>query len=189
MVNIGFIVEGGSEKIIIESQAFNNFLLDNNYTLIKPVIDAQGGGNLLPDNIEVMIQTLKQQNAEKIFVLTDLEEEASPQTVKDRLTNDEVDEIFVAVKALEAWFLADTEAMRLWLKSDDFIEPTPEDTTQMPWLRLKEIAKNNGTNGPGSKIAFAKKMVRFEFSITNAAAHDNCPSAAELVTALENPTS
>lgn len=185
MVNIGFIVEGGSEKIIIESQAFNSFLLENNYTLIQPVIDAQGGGNLLPDNIEVMIQTLKKNHAEKICVLTDLEEETSSQVVKDRLANDEVDEIFVAVKALEAWFLADTEAMRRWLKSDDFIELNPEDTTQMPWLRLKEVAKNNNANGPGSKIAFAKKIVRFDFSITNAAAHDNCPSATELVTTLE----
>lgn len=186
MVKVGFIVEGDSELIIIESKAFINFLEANDYELIYPVINAKGGGNLLPDNIEVMVQTLKLQGAEKIFVLTDLEQEVSTQAVKDRISHIDVEEIFVAVKALEAWFLADTWAMRSWLKLGSFIEENPERTQDMPWLRLKEIAKINHAQGPGNKVAFAKKMVNhFNFSITNSATHLNCASATEMITTLK----
>lgn len=187
MVKIGFIVEGDSERIIIESEAFVAFLKRNNYELIFPVINAEGGGNLLPHNIEVMVQTLKNQNAEKIFVLTDLEQEISIQAVKNRISHSEVEEIFIAIKALEAWFLADTNAMRGWLKQGNFFEEDPENTTAMPWLRLKEIARINGSQGPGNKIAFAKKMVKyFGFSITNSATHPNCESATTMITTLES---
>lgn len=188
MVKVGFIVEGDSEKIIIESRKFSEFLQQNNYQLVKPVINAKGSGNLLPQNIGVFIQTLKKQDAEQIFVLTDLEDEASVDIVRDRIAHTEVDQIFVAVKALEAWFLADTGAMRQWLGEGGFIEHYPEDTPDKPWNRLKELVQLYGVRGTGSKVAFANKMVKhFNFEVPHSSAHDHCPSATELVEFFTSP--
>lgn len=185
MVKLGFIVEGDSEKIIIESKKFSDFLQQNNYQLVRPVVNAKGGGNLLPHNIGVFIKTLQKQKAEKICVLTDLEDEESVNIVRDRIMHAEIDEIFIAVKALEAWFLADTEAMRRWLEVDDFIEDEPENTPEKPWNQLKALAQSHNVRGPGSKVAFANKMIKhLNFDITHSAAHAQCPSAAELVGVL-----
>ena len=46
MVKVGFICEGATEKIIVESVNFKNFLKENNLEFIR-AIDANGNGNLL----------------------------------------------------------------------------------------------------------------------------------------------
>ena len=179
----GFIVEGASEKIVVESKAFKAFLAQWGYELVTPVIDAKGGGNLLPQNIEDFIARLANSKVDKVFILTDLEDEPSVDEVKQRVAHTKVDATFVAVKALEAWFLADSNAMKQWLKCDEFNEPEPEQTINKPWERLKEVAEENGERGPGSsKVAFAKRMVEhWGFDVQNAANHPACPSASELV--------
>lgn len=183
MVKVGFIVEGDSEMIVIQSSQFRQFLACHNYQLVTPVINAKGGGNLLPQNIEVFLTRLKQQSVDKIVVVTDLEAEPSTEAIRERISHPELDVIFIAVKALEAWYLADTSAMRNWLKDDDFQEQQPEQTTGMPWDRLAAIARELDKRGPGkSKTAFAKRMIKHHgFSIENAANHPNCPSAKEMV--------
>lgn len=181
MVKVGFIVEGDSEKIIIESKQFKQFLGQNNCELITPVVNAKGGGNLLPQNIDVFISRLQTSNVEKIFILTDLENEASVQAVKDRINHTSVDTAFIAIKALEAWFLADTNAMQKWLKIGHS-EIYPENTPDKPWDRLKEIADHLGSRGPGTKTSFAKKMIKhYDFSVITASQHPNCSSAKYLV--------
>lgn len=185
MVKIGFIVEGDCEKLVVEAQNFRDFLKHNGFELVTPVINAEGGGNLLPHNIEPFVQQLQGKGADKIFVLTDLENDDSPEIVRKRIEHEKTEFAFIAVKALEAWFLADTEAMRKFLKTETFEgERQPENTEGMPWDRLSVIAKETevkqgrGTN----KVLFAKKMVKhWGFSIENAAKHENCPSAKELV--------
>ncbi len=74
MVKLGFICEGETEKIIIESLAFREFLLANNFQLVK-AFDATGNGNLLPENITPMVKNLLDEGAEKIFIITDLDED------------------------------------------------------------------------------------------------------------------
>ncbi|WP_255557138.1 hypothetical protein [Sodalis sp. dw_96] len=44
MVKVGFIVEGDSERTIIESAIFKQFLKDHDFELVRPVIDAKEGG-------------------------------------------------------------------------------------------------------------------------------------------------
>jgi len=111
MVKLGFIVEGGTEKIIVESPAFNSWLNQQGLLLIKPVLDAKGGGNLLPKHIEPMVNLLHAAKAEYIIILTDLEHESNVEIVRQRITTNYTDLIFIAVKAIEAWFLADSQAM------------------------------------------------------------------------------
>lgn len=178
MVRVGFIVEGGTEKIVVESKQFKEWAHQFGIEVCSPVIDAEGGGNLLPHNIEPMIAQLQLSNPDHIVILTDLEYDPTPETVLERIGTGHTNLIFIAVKAFEAWFLADSIAMQKWLSVDNYFEERPEETVGMPWERIKEVAAQLGKRGPGGvKLGFAKKMVnKFGFNISSAATHPNCPS-------------
>jgi hypothetical protein len=181
VVKLGFIVEGDSEKVLVESESFKQWLRTQGLELCPPVINAKGGGNLLPQNIEPMIAQIRASRPDHIVIMTDLEAAPSIAAVKARITTQHTDLIFVAVKALEAWFLADTAAMRRWLEKDDFFEAHPEQTPGMPWERLKVIANTLKVRGPGAnKVIFAKRMCdKHGFQVDKASAHPNCPSAKQ----------
>ena len=180
MVKVGFIVEGSCEKIVIESEAFKNFLHRNGFELVEPVVDAKGAGNLLPHNIEPFIGVLEANGAERLYILTD-SDGLPVEDVKERINHAKITAYFIAVKAIEAWFLADTQAMRKFLDIRDFTgEDFPEETPELPWERIKEIVEETGSvkRRGKYKVAFTKKMITdWEFSIENAATHPNCPSA------------
>ena len=180
MVNVGFIVEGNTEKIVIDSPQFKEFLRSINISIVDPVIDANGNGNLLPKNIEPFINRLKTASAEKIVVITDADQDTISQ-VKTRIlppnASYKVDLIVVAVKAFEAWFLACEELMKKVLCLPDYAMGYPECTPNLPFEYIKEITTNNKGRGPGTKTAFARRVVQNGFSLRNAAAHPNCPSA------------
>lgn len=180
MVKVGFIVEGDSEKVLIESAGFRKWAGDQGLEICSPVINAKGGGNLLPHHLKTMLAQFARSQPDHVVILTDLEDAANVEAVKARITTEHTNLIFIAVKALEAWFLADTDAMRRWLNALDFFEPAPEQTLGMPWERLKEVAKAHGSRGPGNnKVIFAKKMcgVALRYELERAAAHPACPSA------------
>ncbi|PVZ66782.1 hypothetical protein [Pelagibaculum spongiae] len=186
MVKVGFIVEGFTEKVVIESAGFQSWTREQGIEVIHPVVNATGGGNLLPQNIGPMVRQLSISQPDHIVILTDREREPSVQAVRQRIGTKHTNLVFVAVKAIEAWFLADTAAMGLWLEDDNFEEPAPEATPDLPWDYLKELANRFEKRGPGSrKPKFAERMVRkqssggFAFSIASAAQHPACPSAKE----------
>jgi hypothetical protein len=186
VVKVGFIVEGGTEKIVVESPQFVQWLNAQNIELVNPVIDAGGGGNLLPKHIEPMVGLLNAAGAEHIVILTDLEDAADVEVVQQRIANQHTNLVFVAVKAIEAWYLADTQAMNKWLKMTDFNELLPEQTPDLPWDRLKVITNGLDKSGPGNnKVKFAKQMVKHHgFCVPNAAQHPNCPSATGFINGL-----
>lgn len=186
MVRLGFIVEGDSEKIMVESAGFQQWAKDQGLEVCSPVINAKGGGNLLPQHMPALVSRLERSNPQHIVVLTDLEREPDIAAVKARITETHTKLIFVAVKALEAWFLADTDAMRRWLDHPTFVEALPEHTADMPWDRLKEVAKAHNARGPGAtKVIFAKKFCgKHNYNLANAAAHPACPSAKAFCAAL-----
>jgi hypothetical protein len=64
MVKVGFICEGETEKIIVDSADFKNILASKNLQLVN-ALDATGNGNLLPKNITPFIESLKDVGAEK----------------------------------------------------------------------------------------------------------------------------
>ncbi len=164
---------------MIESAGFDRWAKAQGLEICRPVINAKGGGNLLPHHMEPMVTQLARSAPDHIVVLTDLEDAPDVATVKARITDTHSPLIFVAVKALEAWFLADTEAMRRWLKQADFFEQTPEQTAGMPWERMREVANQRGARGPGpSKVNFAKRFCgTYGYQISNSSAHPACPSA------------
>lgn len=179
MVKIGFIVEGDTEKIIIESKLFKSWAQANGIEICAPVINAKGGGNLLPHHIQPMLAQFQRTQPDHILILTDLENDTDIASVKTRITTEHTELIFVAVKAIEAWFLADTLALRRWLKIEDVVEEEPEATLGVPWERLKALATEKGARGPGSsKPGFAKKMCgQYGFDVAQAASHQACSSA------------
>lgn len=173
-------MEGDTEKILIESESFKTWAKQQGITICQPVLNAKGGGNLLPENIEPLIRLLKSKNPTHIVILTDLEHESNQQAVKDRIGTQYTELIFIAVKAIEAWFLADNIALSNWLKTKVF-EEYPEATKAMPWDRLRELANELKQQGTGSnKPRFAQRMTQYYgFELARAANHPHCPSAKE----------
>jgi hypothetical protein len=185
MVKLGFICEGETEKIIIESSSFKELLTENNCTLLK-AFDATGNGNLLPHNITPMINNLIEEGAEKIIIITDLDKDECITKTKARIDAPAEIITIVAVKQVESWFLADSNTLSVLLNEDGFTfnqpeeEPIPRDTIQR--LFLQKTASGIG----GSKPRFAIKMIKNGFSIKNSAAHKNCPSARYFITKLQS---
>jgi hypothetical protein len=133
-----------------------------------------------------MVARLAVGKPDHIVVLTDLEREPDEAAVRQRITEQHTPLIFVAVKALEAWFLADTTAMCRWLKVDTFHEPAPEATPGMPWDHLRTVAQQHQARGPGpSKVLFARNFCdRQGYQLARAASHGACPSARAFHDAL-----
>lgn len=205
MVRIGFIVEGASEKNLIKSPNFQNFLQKNGFSIEKETVektydeedlllhDAEGGNNLkLPEKMIERIENLLANGATKIYVLTDLEDESDVQAVRERIgLAESLELIFVAVKAIEAWFLADDEMMKNWL-NQEFHEHQPENTVSTPWDRMGEIAEQHQKRFPpkNRKMRLIRRFIEeYHFDIERAAQHPNCPSAKELVAHFQNKVS
>jgi hypothetical protein len=179
MVKIGFICEGETEKIIVDSVNFKNILTLHNLQLVN-AIDATGNGNLLPKNIIPFIESLKDDGAEKIFILTDLDEDVCITKTKERINAPETVIVIISVKQIEAWFLADSISLsKVFAK--EFHYDFPEDENY-PREKLREIFMNETGRGFGDgKPRFAKWMVKEGFSVSNAANHPNCNSAKYLM--------
>jgi hypothetical protein len=75
MVKVGFICEGATEQILLQSDSFRNLLSSLNLESLQ-IIDAKGAGNLLPHNIEGYVTRLEKEGAKVIVILTDLRQGA-----------------------------------------------------------------------------------------------------------------
>lgn len=179
MVTVGFVVEGPSDKKLVESESFQRWM---------PAATA----NCSSRKITAFVDKLKIQakNPDKVIVLADLDPDRCAPCISKRkeiIGNDGIDLIVIARKALESWFLADTEAMRRWTGNKGFYEDQPETLSGIPWDRLKEIGRDRDRGrGPGaSKIIFARKFIRHQgFDVRRAAEHPACPSARYFVERL-----
>ncbi len=182
MVKLGFICEGETEKIIVESLAFREFLLANGFELVK-AFDATGNGNLLPENILPMINNLLEEGAKKIFIITDLDEDVCITKTKERINAPEGIIVIVSVKKIEAWFLADSNTLSSIFKGN-FLFENPENESD-PRQVLKNLFIEKTGRGIGeSKPRFAAKMVNNGFSVINSASHPNCSSAQYFIQKL-----
>lgn len=185
MVKLGFIVEGDSEKILLESEHFRNYLRTHNIAFVEIIANAMGGGNLLPHRLPEYKQILKDHGATHFLILTDLETDPCVTETRNRIGHADDHTVIVCRKAIEAWYLADSSLLSKLLKRKYHFEH-PETTTDMPFVTLKDEMRAHSINGPGlSKVKFAKRMINSGFSIVNAAKHDNCPSAKYFLTKLQ----
>lgn len=183
MVNVGFICEGDTEAKIVKSEAFQRLLTVSNLHCVLPIENADGNGNLLPHNIREKRETLEQANASIIFILTDLDQDASISHTKQRIGEYPNQHIIVAVQEAEAWFLADTSTLSRLLNKPVFFE-YPEQDSQ-PFETIRRLFIEQTGRGIGTKPMLARRMLKYGFTIENAARHPNCTSANYFLTKLQ----
>lgn len=186
VVNIGFICEGFTEELILESEKFDLFLRDCNLRNVG-LINVKGNSNLLPHKIFQHQEFLYKKGASKIVILTDLDQDECITKTKLRITESTNQIIIIAVKQIESWFLADNETMGKIL-DEDFVFEFPENE-DIPIETIRKIhfdKFNRGLVGKDEKIRLARKMLKAGFSIQNAANHPNCPSAKYFLTKLQS---
>lgn len=177
MVKVAFIVEGKVEKIFIDFLEEKGWFSQKNIHKVGPTIDAKGGGNLCPHNIQEFVDQAQTCNPDKIFILTDLECDPCIEKTKERLGNCDSCVIVIARKALEAWFLADDFLLRALTKNALTHYQMPETTSEMPYETFKGLLVEHTGRGTGSKVMFAKKVCKQGFDIEMASQHENCQSA------------
>ncbi len=185
MVKIGFIVEGGSEKIILKSVEFQAYLRTQQIEQVGDVIDIDGKGNLRASSqrMNTQVQLLRDAGATWIVVLRDMDSAPSFTVVKNEVYQATDTATCIAVQALEAWFLADTQTLSSLFQTS-FEHPSPEAVTN-PVDQLNALRKQFTGRGIGDKKAFARTMLSCGFTIERAAAHLNCPSARYFLTKLQ----
>jgi hypothetical protein len=184
MVKVGFIGEGETEQIVLESNSFQSYLKQIELHCVWPVFDAKGAGNLLPQNISTYRNELIQNGAEKIIILTDLDEDVCFTLTKQRITERSDQLIFIAAKKIEAWFLAESDLLSSLVKVHTYFEE-PE-SYDHPFDVLQQLFLEKTGRGVGSKTILARRMIKYGFSIENAASHPHCPSANYFLTKLQS---
>ena len=185
MVKLGFIGEGAVEKIILESVLFQELLSSLKIDFVKEVVDATGNGNLLPQNIEGYTKTLKDKGATTIVILTDLDEDQCITLTKNRINPSAEYLTIVTIKQIEAWFLADNQAMKNLLSDQNFMIENPE-VIKNPFQEIRRLRYEKIGRGIPTKVILAKQMIsKFGFSMQRAAEHPNCSSAKYFLIKLQ----
>jgi hypothetical protein len=187
MIKVGFICEGYTEKILLESTSFGDLLRSLNIELLQ-VINAEGCDNLLPHNIGPYTAILENVGAQFIIIVTDLDDDTCIAETKNRILARKQDVVVVAVKKIEAWFLACTPAMRKVLGHPGFECADPEDE-QEPFETINNLLIVHSGRGIGKKTAGKKKLINrlleYGLDLADAAAHGSCPSAAYFLRKLQ----
>ena len=185
MVKIGFIVEGETEKLIIDSEGFQALLTELKIDCVSEAINASGNGNLLPHNITPFRETLKDLGAEYIIILTDKDNDACITMTRQRVTERENQIIIVAVQQIESWFLADSQTLST-MTEPDFVFELPE-SESVPFETIGDLILTKKGRGIGTrKTRFALNFLRNGFSLQRAAQHPNCHSAAYFLNKLHS---
>ena len=182
-MKVGFICEGDTERKLIESAAFQQTLRNLGLVCIKPIEDADGNGNLLPHNIEPIRTKLFAAGVNVIFILTDLDQDATVAVTKQRISELPNQIIIIAVKAVEAWFLADSLLLSKLTGTNIHVDYPENDDDSFETIRQLLLTKTG--RGVGTKPMLARRMIKYGFTIENAAQHPNCPSANYFLTKLQ----
>jgi hypothetical protein len=187
MVKVGFICEGATEQILLQSDTFRRLLASLKIESL-PVIDAGGSGNLLPHNIAGYTARLEKEGATFIFILTDLDEDICITKTKERIGARTNDIVVIAVKKIEAWFLACSPTMQRVLSVSGFKFAAPEVDNE-PFETINQLITKHTGRGIGKKkagkIRLINKLLENGLDLTQAAAHPNCPSAGYLLKKLK----
>ena len=184
MVKVVFIVEGDVEKIIVE-KCFVTWLQSKNIEIVKPVINAGGGGNLCPHNMPIYVEQARVLNPDKIIILTDLECDLCIEKTKERLGDCAECITIISRKSFEAWFLADDTLLSKMTNESCKHYDKPELTDGMPFDTFKALLIEHTGRGSGDKVRLATKVSKNNFSIENASKHPNCPSAKYFVDKID----
>jgi hypothetical protein len=186
MVKVGFICEGTTESILLQSESFKHLPTSLNIESLR-VINAEGSGNLLPHNIGEYVTILEKEGTEAIIILTDLDEDICITQTKERISARKQDIVVIAVKKIEAWFLACGPAMWHLLKQPDFHFATPENVID-PFETTNSFMVEASGRGIGKKsagkIKLVTKLLEAGLDLSQAADHPGCPSVKYFIDKL-----
>ena len=182
-MKVGFLCEGNTEVKIVKSNRFQQYLTRVGIEMVVPILDAEGGGNLTPGKSGEYTDLLIANGADRVIILTDLDDDSCISLTKSRITTSDNIIVIVAVRQIEAWFLADSNTLSHLLK-ENFEFERPEEEAD-PFETLKNIFLTRYNRGIGGKDIFTRRMLKYGFSIENAAQHPNCPSAAYFLKKLK----
>ncbi|MGM9510844.1 DUF4276 family protein [Larkinella sp. GY13] len=183
-MRIGIIVEGFSERIVLKSPAFTDLLQRNSLELVSDVVNLKGKGNLNTQRMQSQVQLLRDLGAETILVLRDLDDMPCITSAKQEVYQAADVKICIAVKELEAWFLADSKTLSNVFRTNFYFDKPEEEAN--PSYTLSQLSLNYTNRGASDKKLFAMTMNRNGFSIENAANHPHCPSANYFLTKLQS---
>jgi hypothetical protein len=179
MAQVGFICEGYTESILLESESFKELMIKLNIKIVN-VVNAQGSANLLPRNISAFTKRLEEQGAEIIVILTDLDQDVCITKTKQRIAARNEDIVVIAVKEIEAWLLASDTGMQRLLGLSEFRFDFPEKENE-PFMTINNLLYENRGKGIGQKRGGKKKLIkRFlanGLDLLEISNHPNCPSA------------
>lgn len=184
MVTLGFIVEGKTERMIVESEKFQNILNKIGLLSISEAVDIKGRENFSTQVLDDQIAILKNAGANTIIVLTDKENAPCFTSVKEVIKSKNQLTIIIAVKTIEAWFLADTSSISEFMGSN--LKCDNPEAIDDPFNFIKEEKMRLAGRGVRSKKLLCSRMLRSGFSIENAATHPNCPSAKYFLDKLKS---
>lgn len=181
---IGIIFDGETEEIIFKSAELKNILKAKN-------LQSVGEFKYQSGKIKTYSDILQKKGAEKIVIVTDMEQLPCYTGVKERVRANEdlseFHEIIIVKKMAEAWFIADTITMKKILRKGkkDKLNYTPEGYFD-PYEKLCEIiTQNSRIKKRSSKVKLAKQFIDNGFSIINAASHEKCSSAKYFINKLD----
>lgn len=187
MRRIGFVCEGESEKILLSSQAFNDLLFEFDLESVG-IFDAGGRDQLInkSNKIEIFLKIFYDLKAEKVFILLDLENEPCISICKNKFDKYPENCVqIVAVKALEAWLLSDSNTLSFLLK-EKIVYNEPEITDTLPIIKLREIFIDKTGRGLGiRKPKIIARFIKNGFTVEKAAEHPNCNSAKYFIKKLK----
>lgn len=183
MVRVGFIGEGKTEQIVLESASFQEWLQQHGIERVGTVINAGGAGNLVSGRIDPLRIELLDYQADMVVILTDLDEDQSVGITKQRIGEHTNQLVIVAVKKIEAWFLADGPTLA-HLTGDPVDIESPE-AIDNPFEEIQRLFLQQTGRGIGTKPMLARRMIKYGFTIEQAARHPNCPSARYFLTKLQ----
>jgi hypothetical protein len=185
---IGFIAEGDSEVIFLNSSAFQSTLQSLGFRCVG-VYNLNGRDNFWGQNQNLIsfIQILIDSGAEDIIFLLDFEFDNCYSQIKERIGQHfHKQHIVIAKRAIEAWFLSDSITLSS-IFNNQFNLKNPENTKRLPLDILREEHFNNCGYGLGkSKPRCATKIINAGFTIEGACQNSNCQSAAYFLKKLKD---
>jgi hypothetical protein len=176
VVKLGFIVEGATEKILFGSDTFAAYLTSLNIEFVPEIINAKGIGKLLPHYISEFTEILKDKGATKIFIIADLETDPCVTKTKGRITPGNIHQCIISRKAIESWYLADSDAMQNFLGTTEYTCHDPENIDN-PFEEIKTQRKRYRNRGLSDKKMLARNILGCGLSFEKITANPACTSA------------
>jgi hypothetical protein len=184
MKKVGFIVEGHCERAVLGSLAFQGWLDVVGILHVGDVGNAKGKNNLGNEVASSLAQILRNKGAEHIILLRDLDELPNLEAAQQEVIQADDISLCVAVRELEAWFLADSGTLSAIFKTNFYFD-YPEQEAK-PLDTLNQLSRQyRNERGIDDKRKFTNLMIANGFTIQRAAEHPNCSSARYFLTKLQ----